>query len=178
LVIIPKTRGLTAAEIGNTSSTSPTTSNAIVSVVGSAKGWLKVRTSSHVELRSGGTIAWRNNNPGNLKEGPFSRQHGSVGKDYIGHAVFPTYNIGKNAAFSLLFSGNSVYNNLSIEAAMKRYAPTSDGNNPNSYANVLARAVNKPKTTRLSQLTSAQKETFLRTLFRFEGYSVGKVTRE
>lgn len=44
-------------------------------------------------VMSGGTRAWRNNNPGNLREGPFSQSQGSIGRDNDGFAIFLTWRL-------------------------------------------------------------------------------------
>lgn len=41
-------------------------------------------------IRIGGSRAWRNNNPGNVVKGPFSKENGAIGESE-GFAVFPDY---------------------------------------------------------------------------------------
>ena len=43
----------------------------------------------HVEERSGGTRAWRNNNPGNIEGSNFANTHGAIGGDGR-FAIFPS----------------------------------------------------------------------------------------
>jgi hypothetical protein len=53
-----------------------------------------------------------NNNPGNLKYGPFAISHGAIGQDDKGFAYFPTPEIGSAALDALLennYSGMSAY---------------------------------------------------------------------
>ena len=45
---------------------------------------------------SGGTWAWRNHNPGNLRPGKISRRHNQIGETY-GFAIFPDVESGHNA---------------------------------------------------------------------------------
>jgi hypothetical protein len=82
-------------------------------------------------VKIGGDPAWRNNNPGNLKAGPHTRIHGSIGI-VNGFAVFPTEEIGTEARIRLL--KGSTYRNKTIIEAVKSYAPKKDGNNPERYA--------------------------------------------
>jgi hypothetical protein len=44
---------------------------------------------SSVLIKKDGTLAWRNNNPGNLISGPFAKRQGAIG-DNKGFAVFET----------------------------------------------------------------------------------------
>jgi len=56
--------------------------------------------------RYGGSRAWRNNNPGNIRHTEFARRHGAIGSAG-GFALFPDYLIGRNA----------------ISTTISRYAP-------------------------------------------------------
>lgn len=125
--------------------------------------------------RSGGTRSWRNRNPGNLKDGPFARRMGAIGRDAGGFAVFPDEATGRKAQAALLFD-NDRYKNLSIRDAIARYAPGSDGNDPASYAAQMARAAGVGVDTRLSDLTPAQREKFLDAQRDKEGWRAGTTT--
>ena len=83
-----------------------------------------------------GTLAQRNNNPGNLRSGP--GQTGTSG----GFAVFPDaasgwsaldhqvdLNIGRGLTLQQFFAGGNGY---------PGYAPSADSNNPTAYANFVA----------------------------------------
>ena len=57
------------------------------------------------------TLAWRNNNPGNIKMGKFARSMGAVARDMQGHAVFPDVETGRAALRRLLsrkFAGKTL----------------------------------------------------------------------
>jgi hypothetical protein len=83
-------------------------------------------------------LACRNNNPGNLRAGP-----GAIGVDSRGIAIFPDYatgeaalthqvdlNIGRGLSLDEFFAGKpGVY---------PGYAPSSDANNPQNYAQTVA----------------------------------------
>lgn len=73
--------------------------------------------------RVGGTRAWRNTNPGNIRYSEFSRRMGAIGQAG-GFAVFPDEETGMNAISALLRSNS--YNNLTIAGAISRYAPPSE----------------------------------------------------
>lgn len=74
-------------------------------------------------LREGGSRAWRNNNPGNIKKGDFTVSAGSIG-DYGTFAIFPDLETGM-AAITTLLTGKS-YRDLTLEGAIFRYAPPSE----------------------------------------------------
>lgn len=89
-----------------------------------------------------GTPAWRNNNPGNLV---FENQIGAKSSGRF--ACFSTYQDGYNALKNLLIwactGQTTLYNpNGSLVDFYAVYAPSDDGNNPESYAAEVAKALN------------------------------------
>jgi len=70
-------------------------------------------------LRQGGSRNWRNNNPGNLAFSPWAAQHGAVGNDSAGFAIFPSLSQGEEAQRELLTSRN--YSGLPLEQAIRRW---------------------------------------------------------
>src|SRR3990170_6396089 len=133
-------------------------------------------SSNGVFLLYGGTLAWRNNNPGNIKWGEFAKKYGAIGKGAGGHAIFPTYEIGRNAQKKLLFSSEKGYNKLSIKKAMAKYAPTDDtaaNNDPDRYANFVAKKIGTSINTILSDLTEDQQNKMIDAMGKFEGYIEG-----
>lgn len=80
-----------------------------------------------------GSLAYRNNNPGNLM---YAGQAGATGKDGSGFAVFPDYQTGFDALLRQIQldagRGDTFY------SFTADYAPASDGNNPTAYAQFLA----------------------------------------
>lgn len=53
-------------------------------------------------VRTGGSSAWRNNNPGNIRSlGNFAKENGSIG-EAKGFALFPDYETGRRALARLL----------------------------------------------------------------------------
>ena len=80
-------------------------------------------------IRSGGSRAWRCNNPGNLKASTYStgrnrRSIGTAGRGENVYAVYPDYKTGHEAL--LVMMRGSVYSPLTLREAMHRY----DSNNP------------------------------------------------
>jgi uncharacterized protein (TIGR02594 family) len=71
-------------------------------------------------VRGGGTVADRNNNPGNIKYGAFAQRNGAVGADSRGFAIFPTREHGFKAAENLL--GGRGYQGLTLGQIGRRWA--------------------------------------------------------
>ena len=146
----------------------------ISKVISGKKGELVVVDNKGVQWkRKGGTVAWRCNNPGNLKDGPFSQSMGSLGKDHIGHAVFPTREHGEQAQYTLLFRETSPYWNLTLSDTLARYAPKSDGNDPQNYINYISGKTGIHPTTKIKTLTHAEKLDMMKWMQVFEGYKKG-----
>jgi hypothetical protein len=85
-----------------------------------------------------GSVAQRNNNPGNLRAGP-----GQIGTDANGYAVFP------DAATGYAALDNQIDLNISRGLTLNQffagepgvyagYAPSGDSNNPSQYATTVA----------------------------------------
>lgn len=84
-----------------------------------------------------GSVAARNNNPGNLRSGP-----GQTGTDASGYAIFPDVatgwaaldnqvqtNVNRGLTLQQFFAGGPGY---------AGYAPSADSNDPTNYANTVA----------------------------------------
>lgn len=106
-------------------------------------------TIQQVEGYYPGSIAYRNNNPGNLI---YAGQAGAV-PGAGGFAKFATYQDGLDALNSQiqLYAGRG----LTIQQMMNVYAPAGDGNNPGAYANQVAAALGVGPDTALTDLTGA-----------------------
>lgn len=77
-----------------------------------------------------GSISWRQNNPGNIINSSIAKKNGAIAEG-ARFAIFPSESVGFDAILALL-SGSS-YRNLSLNAAINKYAPASDGNKPAQY---------------------------------------------
>jgi hypothetical protein len=138
-------------------------------------------TDGHQYKLTGGTLAWKNNNPGNLKYGDFARNFGAIGPGWEGHAVFPDFETGAIAQQELLFSDEGSYYKLTILEAISKYAPLDDPNpiahnNPPEYATYVADHVGVSLNTVLNDLNTEQQHALLRAMCDFEGYQVGEIT--
>ena len=144
----------------------------ITQIVQAGPGFNIVRYSDGRVERRTGARNWRNNNPGNIEFGDFSRRFGAIGTDGR-FAIFPSYEAGKLAKEALLFEGRN-YRNLTIEQAITRYAPPSE-NNTAGYINSVVQATGAPANTPLQSLTPTQRTSMLNAMERIEGFRVGRV---
>lgn len=81
----------------------------------------------------------RNNNPGNLEFGPLAKSLGATGTDGR-FAIFPTYEAGVKAQEALIGGASYVGGGRNtIDAVLMRYAPPSDGNPVDNYADYVSR---------------------------------------
>ncbi len=101
-----------------------------------------------------GSRSFVNRNPGNIR---FIGQKSAIGQDHSGFCIFPTYEIGFQALKDLViaaYSGKSkVYSpDMTLIAFFSKYAPTSDNNDPNAYANFVAKKIEEPVTFQIKNL--------------------------
>jgi RHS repeat-associated protein len=119
------------------------------------------------EVRSGGSAAWRNNNPGNLRGSP-----DQIGRAH-GFAVFPTEAAGEGALRSLLRSDR--YSSLTLDRAIGRYAPSYE-NNTAAYRAAVRNGIGVTGSTRIDQLTNSQFDALVNTIRQIEVWRPGTVT--
>lgn len=120
--------------------------------------------------RTGGSVAWRNNNPGNIRKSPFARKNGAVGETDK-WAVFPNEETGLIAITELLRSDG--YRHLSISEAIHKWAPASDNNNPKSYSQRVSKMTGLPINTKISNLNDNDLMRIARAIQTVEGWAVG-----
>jgi len=108
----------------------------------------------------GGDRNWRNNNPGNIRSGQWSRAHGAIGAEN-GFAIFPTAAAGRRALDELL--AGSTYRNLTLERAIGRYVA------------FLSRMAGVEASTKLSDFTAKQMTALKKWISTFEGTRKGAV---
>lgn len=125
------------------------------------------------KIYEGGSKAWRNNNPGNLKYGDFAKGAGSIGEDYSGFAIFSSYDDGFKALKKLLKT--DTYQKLTLEEAIKRYAPESDNNDTKKYIKDVVDGTRFSKDTKLSSLSDDQITKLANVIKKLEGYSAGTI---
>ncbi|HBP27059.1 MAG TPA: hypothetical protein DD611_03725, partial [Alphaproteobacteria bacterium] len=124
--------------------------------------------------RTGGTRAWRNLNPGNIRYSEFSRKAGAIGQAG-GFAVFPDEETGTRAVSSLL-RGKS-YNNLTIARAITRYAPPSE-NNTAAYHRRIQQITGLNINRRISDLSDSELSRVVDAIRAIEGWEAGRIIEE
>ena len=121
---------------------------------------------------SGGSLAWRNNNPGNLVYNANTVALGAIGQNN-GFAVFPDVSTGSAALAGIL--NTSTYQSLSVDAAIARYAPSFE-NNTSSYQAFVTNTLGVSGSTTLSSLSQAQMQSLQGAIQKTEGYTAGTVS--
>jgi hypothetical protein len=98
---------------------------------------------------------YRNKNAGNCRfhYGGYLPKYGKVTCDKDGFAVFPTYDQGWLYLQNMLVAwAKGVYAKETILQMMKRYAPESDNNNPESYAKYITQHLGVDSSVKLKDL--------------------------
>lgn len=124
--------------------------------------------------RTGGTRAWRNNNPGNIRYSEFSRRAGAIG-EAGGFAVFPDEETGMRAISQLLRSDS--YNRLTIAGAISKYAPPVE-NNTAAYHKQIQDLTGLSINRRMSDLSDAELERVATAIRQIEGWKVGRTVQQ
>ena len=114
--------------------------------------FVKPDGSKYVHL--GGSLTWRANNPGALRSSNLTKRMGEIGVTANGFAIFANEAAGRAAQIALLKTPR--YQNKTIAQAINTYAPASDGNNPQSYAAKVARALGVSVNTFMRDLADNQ----------------------
>jgi len=157
---------------GGSAGTTGSSEGAISQVIQAEPGFNVVQYDDGRIERRTGSRNWRNNNPGNLEFGDFSRRYGALGSDGR-FAIFPTYEAGQRAKEALLFEGRG-YAGMTIAQAITRYAPPNE-NDTAMYIRTVSAAVGASPTTLMSDLNPDQRKALLASMERVEGFRVGRV---
>ena len=146
----------------------------IAAVLAAGPGFTTVATTDNDKQQRKGSRNWRNNNPGNIEFGDFTKRMGAVGTDGR-FAVFPDMQSGMRAKEELLFGARSNYVNLSIADAISRYAPEKDNNKTQDYIKAVTAATAATRDTKLNALNPSQRSALLEAINRQEGLRPGDV---
>lgn len=122
----------------------------------------------------GGSVAWRNNNPGNIKKSDFAYKNGAIGETDK-WAVFPDEQTGLKAIVNLLKTGN--YYNLSVSGAIHRWAPTSDNNDPQKYSERVEQLTGLNADTKINRLKDDDLLKIARAIQKIEGWTPGTIQK-
>jgi RHS repeat-associated protein len=128
-----------------------------------------------LQIRTGGSLAWRDNNPGNIEATGDNAPGGSEGA--IGangrFAIFPDYATGYQAVLDLL--QGPTYSGMTLQDAIARWAPPVE-NNTAAYQSYVSGASNMPLNTQLSTMNAAQINALAGAIQAHEGFTSGTVT--
>ena len=136
--------------------------------IGTAR--IYVGNDGNIYEASGGSRAWRNNNPGNLEDGKFARNNGAIGTDGR-FAIFPDAMTGFNAMAGLL--ATSPYQSLTIEGAINRYAPPNE-NNVENYLKSIEKQTGFLRSTPMNNLSKDNLLKLAKAMAKHEGNISGK----
>jgi hypothetical protein len=127
-------------------------------------------------LFSGGTWAWRNQNPGNLRPGGISKRKGQIGisldQQSKPFAIFRDLESGYAALGQVLMSQK--YQEKSLDDAIATYAPSSE-NDTKRYQAFVRKKLQLRGAVKLKALSSQEFSTLLEAIQTVEGYKPGKV---
>lgn len=131
------------------------------------------------EKRTGGTISWRTNNPGNVQYGDFARRYGAIGSAMAGDgepvAIMPTLDHGWKMQMALW--RRPKYNNGTINQGCRNWATgVRDYKGISPYTIALADAAGASIHTKVSELSDEQLKNMVKKQAKLEGFKVGTVT--
>ena len=121
-------------------------------------------------LKTGGSLNWRFNNPGNLIS--VKNQQGKIGVGVVYNpskhlfAIFSSIEAGEKAKRSLL---KRKYKDYTIPEMMKKYAPGNDGNNPEAYANFIMAESGVSKEEKVGDLDDTRFSKVIKAINKKEG---------
>lgn len=128
--------------------------------------------NGNLYLRSGGTRAWRCNNPGALLKSDYStgkdrRSIGIAGFGNYIYAVYPDYETGHEALVVML--RGSRYRNLTLLEASQRYVKEDPGHGPK-----IAKMSNLDPNRKISSLSDKEFERYWKAIEKNESWEVGE----
>lgn len=156
---------------GSPTTGSPTTG--ATAAVGNGSSVIYTDPDGTTTTLTGGSAAWRNNNPGNIVYNSNTQALGAIGQNN-GFAVFPDVATGTSALSSIL--GSSTYQALSVDRAIARYAPSFQ-NDTAAYQRFVTSTLGVPGTTPLNSLSPSQMQSLQGAIQRQEGYTPGTVSQ-
>ena len=121
-------------------------------------------------LKTGGSLNWRFNNPGNLIS--VKNQPGKIGVGVVYNpekhlfAIFSSIEVGEKAKKTLL---KKKYSDYTIPDMMKKYAPGNDGNDPDAYARFILSESGVSKDEKVGDLDDTKFDKVLRAISKKEG---------
>jgi hypothetical protein len=118
----------------------------------------------------GGTRTWRNQNPGNMVVGDYSRNNGMIGRAG-GFAVFPDYKTGHDALLILLINE---YGNFDLVKLMEKFAPSHE-NNTKRYIKFISKQTGVKPSVFVKNYSKAEFIKLWTAIEKFEGWKPGTI---
>jgi hypothetical protein len=128
------------------------------------------RPDHSLEIRQGGTLTWRDNNPGNLRYAP-NQEIGHNDSQSGRFAIFENPGLGAATQDRVLFGPN--YRDLSISDTLYKYAPPSDNNDTEAYIADVTRRSGLDRSMILNTFTDAQRAAYANAVRNHEGIKTG-----
>jgi len=133
-----------------------------------------LKIGDKTEVRTGGSVSWRYNNPAMIYMGDYAKSVGAIGSDGK-YAIFESYEAGRKAVKALLFTSGQGYKEKTLEAAMRFYAPKNEGFNTDYYLKTISKATGTPMTKIMKDFTDKEQNQLLDTLEKIERFKAGEV---
>ena len=157
----------------STDGATPVTISQAISAAAAGNDVIYTHSDGMKLKRTGGTRAWRNKNPGNIRYSKFAQNAGAIGTAG-GFAVFPDEETGISAITALLRS--DTYRNLTVGDAIRRYAPPHE-NDTRAYQRYLERLTGVKIDTRINDLNPAELARVAAAIKTIEGWTPGREIR-
>ena len=144
-------------------------SSAEAKITSAKKIAVKTIEYSDGSIKKNGHRSWRNNNPGNLEYGNFTKSHGAIGTDGR-FAIFPSMEDGYKAQVDLL--KGEFYRNKSIKNALQIYAPSFE-NNTKSYIKAITKKIKVSSSKKIKNLSHKKLMGMVKEMAKQEGMKKG-----
>jgi hypothetical protein len=145
----------------------------VSAIKGPGKSVIYTDENGKKTIKKDGSPAWRNNNPGNIMKGSWARRNGAIG-DVGKFAIFPDVETGRKAKKALIKGKYGEYE--SIRKMIRVYAPKSDNNDPEKYADHIKEwAGLDVDSMKIKDLKPEEMEKLLDAMQRQEGFQKGTV---
>lgn len=126
-------------------------------------------SDSSVIIKKNGTLAWRNNNPGNIARGFSSKTNSPIGSNK-GFSVFPNIDTGRKAQVELL--KRDYYQRETIAGAIGIYAPKKT-NPTEKYIQYVTKKTGMSRDKKLSDMNPQEFEKFYNAIRHYERLTPG-----
>jgi hypothetical protein len=121
-------------------------------------------------IKFNGTLAWRNNNPGNLRLSKPANYYGALSRDEKKFLQFPTEKDGFNALLIYI----KTWKKDSLRKFIYQYAPPNE-NNTSGYLDKVANKLQVDPDIAMSELNDQQRYNLALEIKKIEGWNPGKI---